>query len=163
MKIRPFVVVIAVSVTAPLLTGCLETITDVECLPVPITISEVSGDTTITSTGLAYIDGEEGAGDEVDWCQEVTIHYTGSLLDGTEFDSSRVIDLPLPFTPGLGGLIEGLEQGVIGMRAGATRRLIIPPDLGFGEIPRHNELGEVVVPGNSTVVYDIEVLEIADP
>jgi len=142
-------------------TGCLEDITDVECRSVPVSVMEVRGDTLVTTTGLAYIEGEEGTGDALDWCHLTAVHYTGFLLDGNQFDTSRDTQQPLTFTPGLGALIDGFEQGVIGMRRGATRRLIIPPELGFGSQPRHNEAGEVVVPGNSTLVYDIEVLEIA--
>ena len=74
--------------------------------------------------------------------------------------SRRDIGRPLVFTPGLGALIDGFEQGVIGMRTCGTRRLIIPPNLGFGAEPLRNQAGEIIVPGNSTVVYDVELLEI---
>lgn len=127
----------------------------------PFDQASVSGDTITTTTGLRYIEGAPGTGSAVEWCRTLAVHYEGFLLDGTKFDSSRDRDQPLVFATGFGALIDGFEQGVIGMRASGTRRLIIPPALGFGSEPRRNEAGEIVVPGNSTVVYDIEVLEIA--
>ena len=127
----------------------------------PFSQAAVNGDTITTTTGLRYIEGQPGAGLEEDWCRALAIHYTGFLLDGTQFDSSRDFNQPIVFTPGLSGLIDGLEQGVIGMRTGGTRRLIIPPELAFGSEPRRNQAGEIVVPANSTVIYDIEVLQIA--
>jgi FKBP-type peptidyl-prolyl cis-trans isomerase len=117
----------------------------------------VIGDTITTTTGLRYIEGVAGTGVVADWCQVMAIHYDAYFLDGTKFDSSRDDNQALVFTPGLGALIDGLEQGVIGMRVAGTRRLIIPPSLGFGSEPRRDPTGEVVIPGNSTLVYDIEM------
>jgi FKBP-type peptidyl-prolyl cis-trans isomerase len=143
-----------------LLTGCIEKLTAPPCVPVPFSQASISGDTISTTTGLRYIEGNAGPGIAVDWCRNIAIHYDAFLLDGTKFDSSREAGLALVFAPGLGGLIDGVEQGVIGMRAGGTRRLIISPALGFGSEPRRDASGQVVVPGNSTVVYDIEVLQV---
>lgn len=145
-----------------LLSGCIaDPITAPECTATPFSQAAVNGDTITTTTGLRYIEGLEGVGLAEDWCRALAIHYEGFLLDGTRFDSSRDSNQPLVFTPGLGGLIDGLEQGVIGMRTGGTRRLIIPPELAFGPEPRRNQAGEIVVPANSTVVFDVEVLQIA--
>lgn len=145
-----------------LLAACVgEPNAPASCEPMTWTVAAVSGDTTITNTGLRFIQGTEGVAPQADWCKELAFHYEGFLLDGTLFDSSREIDRPLIFTPGFGGLIDGIEQGVIGMGTGGTRRLIISPELGFGSEPRRNAQGEIVVPGNSTVIYDIEVLQVA--
>lgn len=145
-----------------LLAACVgEPNAPASCEPINWTVATTSGDTTITSTGLRFIEGQTGAAPAVAWCKALAFHYEGFLLDGTRFDSSREINRPLVFTPGFAGLIDGLEQGVIGMGTGGTRRLIIPPELGFGSEPRRNAQGEIVVPGNSTVIYDIEVLEVA--
>lgn len=143
--------------------ACFDTPTDLECAPTSFSIASASGDTTITTTGLRYIPGAAGVGDEVAWCEPVTIHYTGYLLDGTKVDSSRDIDPPTPlrFRPGFSGVIDGIEQGVIGMRTGATRRLVIPPELAYGAGSRIRN-GEVVIPPNSTLVFDIEVLLVGD-
>ena len=147
-------------VSTALLAGCIKEPTAPQCSPVSFTKASTSGDTITTSTGLRYIDGVIGTGVATEWCRPVAIHYTGYLLDGTKFDSSRDVDRPLVFTPGLDDLIDGIEQGVIGVRIGGTRRLIISPLLGFGSNPRRNEAGQIIVPGNSTVVFDIEVLQI---
>ena len=144
-----------------LLSGCFEKLTAPRCTAGSFSQASVSGDTITTTTGLRYIEGTTGGGVAVDWCRTVAIHYDAFLLDGTKFDSSRDSDAPLIFAPGLGGLIDGIEQGVIGMRLGGTRRLIISPALGFGSEPRRDANGQIIIPGNSTVVYDIEVVEVA--
>jgi FKBP-type peptidyl-prolyl cis-trans isomerase len=143
-----------------LLGGCLGRVTEPQCVTTPFSQASVSGDTVTTTTGLRYIDGDAGDGPAVDWCQDIAIHYDASLPDGTQFDSSRDRGGILVFAPGLGGLIHGLEQGVVGMRAGGTRRLIIPPELGFGSSVVRDQFGEVVVPANSTVIYDVEVVQL---
>lgn len=141
--------------------GCLEKVSGPECRPVEFGQASVSGDTITTTTGLRYLEGAVGETRAVEWCRGVAIHYDAFLLDGTRFDSSRDGGAPLAFTPGLGVLIDGIEQGVIGVHRRGTRRLIIPPALGFGSAARRGEDGQVIVPANSTVVYDIEVVEIA--
>jgi FKBP-type peptidyl-prolyl cis-trans isomerase len=141
--------------------GCFDKLDAPQCTPVAFTQASVSADTVTTSTGLRYIEGTVGPGVSVDWCNTVAIHYDAFLLDGTAFDTSRDTDAPLVFAPGLGDLIDGIEQGVIGVRVGGTRRLIISPALGFGSQPRRDQDGQIIIPGNSTVVYDIEVVQIA--
>jgi FKBP-type peptidyl-prolyl cis-trans isomerase len=144
-----------------LAAGCLEKLSGPECRPVEFSQASVNGDTITTTTGLRYLEGAAGESPVVEWCNTVAIHYDAFLLDGTLFDSSRQDGAPLVFTPGVGALIDGVEQGVIGVHRRGTRRLIIPPELGFGSGPRRDDDGRVVVPANSTVVYDIEVIEIA--
>lgn len=144
-----------------LAAACIDSPTELKCTPTNFSIASVSGDTTITTTGLRYVEGAAGSGDEVAWCEPVIIHYTGYLLDGTKIDSSRDADIPLPFRPGFSGVIEGLEQGVIGMRSGGTRRIIIPPELAYGAGTRQRD-GQVVIPPNSTLVFDVEVVRVGD-
>ncbi|HMC56539.1 MAG TPA: FKBP-type peptidyl-prolyl cis-trans isomerase [Gemmatimonadaceae bacterium] len=129
------------------------------CKSVSFTTS-ISADTVTTSTGLKYVDGTIGSGPAVAWCHNIAVHYEAYLSDGTQFDESRSSGVPLVFAPGVGSLIDGLEQGVIGMRGGSTRRLIIPPQLGFGSEPRKDEQGNVIVPANSTVIFDVEIIEV---
>jgi len=148
------------SLSLGLSVACFHSLTAPPCTAVDFTQASVSGDTITTTTGLRYIEGAAGVGNALPWCRSLAVHYTGYLLDGTKFDSSRDIGRPLVFTPGLGALIDGFEQGVIGMRTCGTRRLIIPPNLGFGAEPLRNQAGEIIVPGNSTVVYEVEMLEI---
>ena len=148
------------SALLPLLAGCIDPITAPQCLETTLSQSSVSGDTITLNTGLRYIEGAAGAGIPAEWCVPLATHYTDYLADGTRLDSSHDFDLPLTFTPGLGDLIEGFEQGVIGMRVGGTRRLIVPPHLAFGSQELRNAAGEIVIPANSTLVYDIEIITI---
>jgi FKBP-type peptidyl-prolyl cis-trans isomerase len=113
------------------------------------------------NTGLRYIEGVAGTGAPARWCLAIVTHHTEYLLDGTRLYSTHDDDRPLVFTPGLGDLIDGYEQGVIGMRNGGTRRLIVPPELAYGSQPQLNSSGQVVIPANSTLIYDIEVFNVA--
>lgn len=90
----------------------------------------------------------------------MTVNYTGWLYDstktdnkGTQFDTS-IGRGPFPFTLGVGQVIKGWDQGVVGMKVGGSRRLIIPPDLGYGAA------GNGPVPGNATLVFDIDLLTV---
>lgn len=139
--------------------ACINSPTELACSRTDFTVTSVRGDTTTTSTGLRYVEGQAGIGETVTWCEPVTIHYTGYLRDGTKFDSSRDANNPLSFRPGFSGVIDGVEQGVIGMRTSATRRLIIPPELGYGTQAVLTN-GQILVPANSTLVFDIEIVRI---
>ena len=144
-----------------LLPGCFpEKLAQPQCAATSFSTTTLGGDTVSTTTGLRYIEGAAGGGTVVTWCKNVAVHYEAYLPDGTLFDGTRDTGLPLLFAPGVGSLIDGIEQGVIGMRAGGRRRLIIPPSLAFGDQPRRDASGNIVVPGGSTVVYDIEVVEV---
>src|SRR5688572_8010310 len=101
-----------------------------------------------TSSGLRFEDIECGEGTAAARGDSVTVHYTGTLENGEEFDSSRGGD-PFPFKLGGGDVIEGWEEGVVGMREGGTRKLIIPPDLGYGESGY-----PPVIPPNSTLIFE---------
>ena len=151
--------VVTAALTAVVAASCIDPLDVPPCNETTVTPVSTSADTVNTNTGLRYVEGLAGRGLAAEWCQTLAVHYSAYLLDGTKFDSSGV-DNPLVFTPGLGGLIDGLEQGVVGMRLEGTRRLIIPPDLGFGPNPRRDENGVIVVPGNSTLIFDIEVLAV---
>ena len=107
--------------------------------------------------GLTYVELECGDGEEASEGDTVTVHYTGTLEDGTEFDSS-VGREPFSFTIGTGGVIEGWEQGVPGMRVGGKRELTIAPELAYGD----SGAGGVIPPG-ATLIFEIELLEISTP
>jgi peptidylprolyl isomerase len=145
---------------AMLLASCIHPPTAAVCTPAAVDTVSVSGDTITTITGLRFIEDSAGTGPALAWCNAVAVLFTAYLADGTPFDSTRDFDRPLRFAPGLGGLIDGFEQGVVGMRTYGARRLIIPPALGYGAEPVRNNAGTIIVPGNSTLVFDVEVLGI---
>jgi FKBP-type peptidyl-prolyl cis-trans isomerase len=138
--------------------ACWNPIEPPPCVEKPFTQTSVNGDTIVTSSGLRFIEVAVGGGSAAPWCQAVTVDYDAFLLDSTKFDSSRDLGVPLHFVPGVGDLIDGFEQGVIGMRAGGKRRLIIPSELGYGSEPVRNGSGTIIVPANSTLVFDVELL-----
>jgi len=121
-----------------------------------------SSSPTAPSVNVPYsqVDILVGSGTEAVNGRRVTVNYTGWLYDqsavgnkGTQFDSS-VGGAPFPFTLGAGGVIRGWDQGVVGMRVGGQRRLVIPPSLAYGSS------GRGPIPGNSTLIFDIELLAV---
>lgn len=137
---------------------CTDSITAPPCTEKAFTQAPAGGDTILTSRGLRFIEVTPGTGVALDWCKLVSVHYDAFLLDSTKFDSSRDLGVPLTFVPGIGDLIDGFEQGVIGMQVTGKRRLIIPPELGYGAEPLRDGTGAIIVPANSTVVFDVELL-----
>ena len=123
--------------------------------------ASTNGDTITTTTGLEYIEGTPGTGNPTGWCKILSVHYVAFLADGTKLESTHDTGVPLIFTPGIGVIIDGFEQGVMEMRAGGTRRLIIPPKLAYGSNEVRDSSGKVVIPANSTLVYDVEIVEAA--
>jgi len=109
----------------------------------------------VTESGLVIEDLVVGTGSEVTPGARVRMHYVGRLRDGTVFDSSRERNTPMEVEVGKGYLIKGFEEGVMGMRVGGKRRLVIPPQLGYGE---RNVGGKI--PANATLEFEVEVLEI---
>ena len=115
----------------------------------------VDGAGTVTASGLKYYDMVVGDGPQPSGpATRVTVHYTGWLTDGTKFDSS--VDRDRPSTFGLNGVIAGWTEGVGSMRVGGKRKLVIPPDLAYGSSGRPS------IPPNSTLIFDIELLEIVE-
>jgi len=96
-----------------------------------------------------------GTGDEADVGKTVTVHYTGWLMDGTKFDSSVDRGTPFNFTLGERRVIPGWEQGVVGMKVGGKRELIIPPDLAYGSRGAGG-----VIPPDATLKFEVELLAV---
>ena len=115
------------------------------------------GDTTISSTGLKYIDTKMGTGPSPKKGQTITVNYTGKLTNGQAFDSN--VDPSFHHTEpystpiGVGQVIPGWDEGMLTMKVGGKRRLIVPSNLGYGAQGMPPK-----IPGNSTLVFDVELL-----
>ncbi len=108
-----------------------------------------------TKSGLKYVELKEGTGDEAKAGQIVEVHYTGWLKDGTKFDSSKDRNEPFKFPLGAGRVIKGWDEGVAGMKVGGKRKLIIPPELGYGKRGAGN-----TIPPDAELTFEVELLGI---
>ena len=106
-------------------------------------------------SGLQFEDLQVGTGEQAASGNTVSVHYTGWLEDGTQFDSSVERGEPFSFSLGAGGVIKGWDLGVAGMRVGGTRLLIIPAELGYGDAGA----GGVIPPG-ATLIFEVQLLAI---
>jgi len=113
-----------------------------------------------TATGLQYEIIQQGTGATPQKGQQVTVHYTGWLDNkgelGKKFDSSVDRGAPFTFVIGRGQVIRGWDEGVMSMRVGEKRRLIIPATLGYGASGIGN-----VIPPNATLIFDVELLGVS--
>jgi FKBP-type peptidyl-prolyl cis-trans isomerase len=108
-----------------------------------------SGPTTLQSTDLVVGTGAEARNGDV-----TTVHYIGSFLNGQVFESSYTSGTPFTFTLGAGQVISGWDQGIVGMRVGGKRRLVIPASLAYGS------RGAGIIPPNTALQFDVELLSI---
>ncbi len=115
-----------------------------------------AGTPTEDVTELKIEDTKKGSGDAVKAGDTVTVDYTGWLTDGTKFDSSLDSGQPFQFQVGGGQVIQGWDQGLVGMKVGGTRKLIIPPDMGYGA----QGAGGGVIPPNATLVFEVKLISI---
>jgi FKBP-type peptidyl-prolyl cis-trans isomerase len=104
--------------------------------------------------GLKYVTVKPGTGPAVEGGQSAVVQYTGTLVDGRQFDSSRSTGRPLTFQVGVSKVIDGWHHGIAGMKVGEQRRLTIPPELAYGTQGRDS------IPPNSTLIFDIELVEV---
>ncbi|MFZ5432726.1 MAG: FKBP-type peptidyl-prolyl cis-trans isomerase [Calditrichota bacterium] len=116
-------------------------------------------DTITSPSGLKYVDLVVGNGASPQAGQICVMHYTGWLLDGKKFDSSLDRNQPFKFPLGQKRVIAGWEEGVASMKIGGKRKLIIPPELGYGA----REVGGGLIPANSTLIFDVELLGVEAP
>lgn len=114
----------------------------------------IDGEVTDLPSGLRIIENESVPGTAVaDAGKTVSVHYTGWLEDGTQFDSS-IGGQPYTFILGNGDVIAGWDEGIEGMTVGSKRRLIIPPDLAYGAP------GRGIIPPNATLTFDTELVSV---
>lgn len=106
------------------------------------------------SMELQKTDETVGTGAEAVAGKSVTVNYTGTLTNGTKFDSSYDRNQPFTFTLGTGQVIKGWDEGVVGMKVGGKRKLVIPPNLGYGS------QAQASIPANSTLVFEVELLDV---
>ncbi len=103
---------------------------------------------------LQITDTQVGDGAEAVSGKKISVHYTGTLTNGTKFDSSVDRGTPFEFTLGSGQVIQGWERGFTGMKVGGKRKLVIPPALGYGASPQGS------IPANSTLIFEVELLDV---
>jgi peptidylprolyl isomerase len=114
-----------------------------------------AGKTVTTASGLKYIDVVVGKGASPAAGKQVKVHYTGTLDNSTKFDSSVDRREPFTFVIGVGQVIPGWDEGVMTMKVGGKRKLIIPAKLGYGARGAGS-----VIPPNATLHFDVELLEV---
>jgi peptidylprolyl isomerase len=111
------------------------------------------GKMNTTPSGLQYQDEKVGTGPSPTRGKRVKVHYTGTLVDGTKFDSSVDRGQPFEFVIGVGQVIKGWDEGVMSMKVGGKRKLVIPPELGYGQRGAGG-----VIPPNAVLHFDVELL-----
>jgi peptidylprolyl isomerase len=123
--------------------------------PTPSTSPAAAGGNVITTpSGLKYVEVKIGTGATAAAGQQVSVHYTGTLESGQKFDSSLDRGTPFQFNLGGGQVIKGWDEGIAGMKIGGKRKLIIPPNLGYGA------RGVGPIPPNATLLFDVELVGI---
>jgi FKBP-type peptidyl-prolyl cis-trans isomerase len=145
-----FVLLLILSITLLAQTKKATKTADKKDGPTPVT-----GKPTTTSSGLEYWDIKKGTGKVAEKGKKVSVHYTGWLTDGKEFDSSRDAGEPIQFDLGTGQVIKGWDEGIAGMKVGGKRQLRIPPALGYGS----RGFGSSIPP-NATLVFDVELMDV---
>ncbi len=153
-----------VAASASALAGCMDSTAPepgYACLVTSPPSATIAGDTVRETNGLKYINRQVGDttanGRIVQTSSNVDVCYVAFFPNGQVFDPGN---LPINFTPSANQVIPGFAQGVVGMRAGSTRRIIVPPTLGYGNQDVKDRAGTVVIPANSTLVFDVGVLRV---
>ena len=120
-----------------------------------VIISNLTTDFSKTKSGLYYKINKIGSGSNPSTGQTVSVHYKGTLLDKTEFDSSFKRNTPIEFTLGVGQVIPGWDEGIMLLKKGGSGTLIIPPELAYGSSGAGG-----VIPPNSTLIFEVELVDI---
>lgn len=155
MRARTLLIPIALCAVA----ACLGDTTSptIDC-PDPGFTTTTRGDTVVSNSTLRYINLSVGTGATAEVCRVAAVRYVGRLTTGEVFDSTDT-GAVLRFSPGLDAIIPGFAEGVLGMKVGGQRRLIIPPALGYGPGTRPARgPGFAAIPANATLVFDITLV-----
>jgi FKBP-type peptidyl-prolyl cis-trans isomerase len=141
------------------LTACHDNPTAVEIGPIP---PLPAGATIVTTeSGLQYADITVGTGTQAKLGDHVAVQYTGWVAStGKGFDTSVGLN-PLQVTLSGDGGLTGFQEGIIGMKVGGKRRLFVPAELGYGSLNVYDEHGKLLVPANSDLVYDVELVQVS--
>ncbi len=118
------------------------------------TMNENQTQKTTLPDGLQITDEVIGTGAEALAGNTVTVNYIGTLTDGKKFDSSYDRGQPFSFILGAGQVIRGWDEGILGMKVGGKRKLVIPASLGYGS----QSMGNGLIPANSTLIFEVELL-----
>lgn len=118
------------------------------------TTTAQNGDTLINSNSI-IMTAQNG--------DTVFVNYTGKLVNGKKFDSSLDRGVPIDFQLGVGRVIKGWDQGILGMKVGEKKTLTIPPELGYGAQAIPDGRGNILIPANSTLIFDVELVDIKRP
>ncbi len=149
------IIIAAVLFTKPNLDTLEEVpITTMNNSSTPVTLPEVAGNNISTDARINIIEEKTGTGKEAVQGSNVYVHYTGTFVNGTKFDSSRDRGEPINFPLGTGAVIKGWDIGLLGMKVGGKRKLVISPELGYGP----NDYGPI--PGNSVLLFDVELIDV---
>ena len=118
------------------------------------TLASITSGMKKTESGLFYNITKEGTGLSPSKGSKVSVHYKGSLIDGTVFDSSYQRNEPIEFSVGIGQVIKGWDEGIMLLKKGASARFVIPSDLGYGA-----QGAGANIPPNSTLIFDVELID----
>ncbi len=122
----------------------------------PVAKEKSAAKTVTTASGLKYTDVKVGSGASPVKGKQVKVHYTGTLENGKKFDSSVDRNEPFVFVIGVGQVIAGWDEGVMSMKVGGKRKLIIPSKLGYGARGAGGD-----IPPNATLLFDVELIDVA--
>jgi FKBP-type peptidyl-prolyl cis-trans isomerase len=114
----------------------------------------VKGENISKDPRIQIIEVQKGTGTEAVNGKTVYVHYTGTFTDGKKFDSSLDRGQPLPFVLGSGNVIKGWDMGILGMKVGGKRHLVISPELAYGS------QANGPIPANSTLIFDVELMDV---
>ena len=143
-------------VTGVAIAACSDKDTKTSGEAKPAAVASAPAGAVTTPSGLSYVDLVVGNGPQPMSGKTVKVHYTGWLENGTKFDSSVDRGEPFVFTIGAGEVIPGWDEGVMTMKVGGRRRLIVPPQLGYGAAGAGG-----VIPPNATLIFEVELLDVA--